>query len=326
MAKKRLKKSVIYKQCELGPYGSHLQDLVDQAFKLKSKAVERREELGDNGEEVVRRVVSKIRRQDGMLFGQLLLYQVGKDMTFVVEDESAEDFEIESSNPPASEDGKRREVLESALYFALLGNHVVIQQSQALKARDLEKHLNWLLRGCTEILSEKYSVCLSDKPSDAAREKIESMPVKAACVGTPLVAEESKYSQGSGQTSTKFLPTGNGFAVLKAIFGESWTEQLSLDDALDDANLEVRLQVRYKRKTSKSGEKFLAQLGRAFRHFEPEDSVIETVGGPSIHGKDLKLTGHFYVDTYNGVVDCEDLYKKMHTWLETRIKEGTVVS
>lgn len=325
--KVNIRKNLIYKSCELGQYGVTLQDQIDQVLKLKSKAVGRREELGGEGSDLVRRVISKVRRQDGMLFGQLLMYQVGKDMAFVVEDESADDFEVESSNPGTNQEGKRREVLESALYFGLLDNHVIVLQSRALRSRELENHFNWLLRECTNILSEKYSVCLSDKPSEKARKVIEKFEVKSVRVGTPLVAEEQKLMETVAVNTAKkqFTPAGNGFAALKAFMGDHWPETISLEETLDEANLEVMLHVRYKKKTTKNGHQILGEISRACRHMEPEDTIVDTAIGPTLKGQDLKLTGHVSIGSINGVIDYEDLYRAMHTWLEARIKEGSVL-
>ena len=286
----------------------------------KSKASERCEVLGDHGrEEAVKRVINKIRRQNGMLFGQLLMYQVGKDTVFVVEDDSSEDFEVESLNTRNTDDGRRREVLESALYFAILDNHVVVQQSRSLKSRELEKHFNWLLRECTDMLPEEPGICLSDKPTEKARQTISKLHVKAVRVGTPLVAEQNAIKAKSSiqeEIKAHFVPMGRGFEAIKAYLGEMWPDNLGLKDALDDANLEVMIQVSCKNRTTDSGDEVLNQLARAFRHLEPEDAVIDTKDGSVLMGKELKLTGYVYADTYNGVVDYEDLYDQMYSWCE----------
>ncbi|MGR6861648.1 hypothetical protein ACU5EH_15780 [Aliivibrio salmonicida] len=146
--KKRIRKTVIYKKSELIGLNQSdtLEKLIREVLKVWAKPSQRRQNMGANeNDSGVRKVIGSTDSVGNMLFGTILLYELGKDITFVVEDENAEEYIIESQNPAIglneSEKDKRREVLQSALYFGVLGNHVVAVQSQALKCRDLESHL-----------------------------------------------------------------------------------------------------------------------------------------------------------------------------------------
>lgn len=325
MKKVRTRKTLIYKQAMLTHPGLELQALLTSALGIRQKPAERRENLGADGEHVVRRVIGSYREQDGMLFGHMMLYEVGKDVTFVVEDEDADEFEVVQSNIGADDD-KRKEILESVLYFGILANHVVILQSRALKARDMEYHLDWLMREATQTLPPDTSIILSDEPSKEAREKVEGLTVQSVRVGTPLRVEQSQEPAGAKTDSiARFFPIGKGFDVLSALLGADFLQGLNLNETLDENNLELTLQVRCKRKTTNAGHQVLDQIASAMRHMEPEDTLIHTVNGPTLRGANLKLTGRISVGTYNGVVDKSDLYKEMHGWLEDRIREGSVL-
>ncbi|SBT60904.1 Uncharacterised protein [Plesiomonas shigelloides] len=335
MNKKRVRKSVVYKKAEIAglTQKKSLSQLIAESLKVFSKPSQRRESLGSAGEDSgVRRVIGSTDEIENMLFGTVLLYEVGKDVTFVVEDDDAEEFIIESQNPAVGtedeSDKKRREVLQSALYFGVLDNHVVLVQSHALKSRDLESHLGWLLTSAN-IISDSVAFSLSDEPTVEARKKLNNLPVKSVEIGTPVETKPINSQGAAGvnsiQTTTSdHRLTGRAKDFIKSLLGEGFVNSLDLPTDLNDSNLEIVLQLRYKRKTTDSGHKALDHIARAMRHAEPEDTKVITSSGTVIHGNELKLTGHVNCDSYNGVPDAKDLYNQMFTWLEERVKEGSI--
>lgn len=332
MSKTRIRKSIIYKKSEIVGIDERrtLERLIKEALLVKPKPSDRRQNMGsDEIDSGVRRVIGSTSAKENMLFGTVLLYEVGKDVTFVVEDDDAEEFIIESQNPSvgisSEEDKKRREVLQSALYFGVLGNHLVAVQSQALRCKDLESHLGWLLREST-VVTEDVGISLSDEPTEKARKKLNELPVKSVEIGSPI---ESRAMTPSGSavmqtTAHNHKLTGRAKEVIQAFLGDNFINSLNLPSDLNDSNLELVLQLRYKRKTTDSGHKALDHIARAMRHADPEDTKVITSSGTTIHGSELKLTGHVTFNAYNGVPDSADLYEQMYNWLEARIAEGAV--
>lgn len=328
--RQRKPKTIIYKRAEFTHPGLVLETLLSGAMSKFPKPANRRQITGDPDQDSgVRKVIGSCTDASPMMCGTFLLYEIGKDVAFVVEDESAEEFVIEAQHPDvglSKLDNKRREVLESALYFGVWGNHVVLVQSAALKSRDFESHLQWFLENLAKVIGTGTTVCLSDEPSLKAREQIENLPVKAVEVGTPVISEAVDPSsvRADATSLASHRLGGKALQILSAFVGDGVLNQLNLDSALDDANLELTLQLKYKRKTTDSGHRAIDHIARAMRHAEPEDTKVITGSGTVIKGKDLKLTGTIIVDTYNGVVDAEDIYAQMHRWLEDRIAEGSV--
>ncbi|MCL1080312.1 hypothetical protein D5R81_20000 [Parashewanella spongiae] len=81
----------------------------------------------------------------GILFGEVVRYSDGAFKSMVTVDDNAKHLSIEQVAPPKTDDGKRRQFLDSIMYFAVFDNHVVVIQSSLLQIRDCEKHLNWLI-------------------------------------------------------------------------------------------------------------------------------------------------------------------------------------
>jgi hypothetical protein len=322
--KVRSSKTVIYKRADIEGIETDLQATVEAALAEAAKPSDRKETIGDAAVSNIRRVIGSHNAKENMLFGSLYLYEVGKDVTFVIEDDDADEFLIEAQNPAVGlddeDDTKRRELLESALYFAIWKNHVVVAQSAALKARDLENHLKWFASECTGMIEGEYPLALSDEPTQEARQKIQTLPVKNVELGTPISTEQAQAPDGVTFHRLK----GRAGQAIAAFLGDEILNELKLEDALEDSNLEVTLSLRYKRKTTDSGHAALDHIARAMRHAEPEDTKVTTGSGTVIKGGLLKLTGHVRVDTYNGIVDSNDLYSEMKNWLVERIEEGSV--
>ncbi|EHJ9983661.1 hypothetical protein KB976_002731 [Vibrio parahaemolyticus] len=318
MAKRnRIPKSVMYKRCRFFGEKSDLvlDKILSEILERMSKASERREYIDDNKR--VRRVVGSVDRLGNMIFGSLLYYEIDKDVTFVVEDEDAENYILETQNPSIGltprDDNKKRELLESVLYFGVFENHLVLSQSKALRSRDLESHLNWLLSEFDKNIGTVLS--LDDEPTEEIRQRMNSASVKAVQVGTPLHASPSSATpKGTNIVKNQKL-TGVAYDALCAFLGKSVIDKLELPSGLDESNLELALTLTYKRKTTESGHKALDKLAHAFRHMEPEDTKIVTSSGATLSGKTLKLSGQVRCDATNGIPDARDLYLQMNDWL-----------
>lgn len=323
--KKRRAKSIVYKQAQFKSKHLTLQQLLEKARNQKPKAVDRIELLDE--EAVLRRFINSFVAQDGMIFGQMLFYEAGKDQTVVVLDDSIPEYPVESLPIPKRQDGKGQEVLESVLYFGVLDNHVVLAQSQALRARDFENHLYWLFRRCTQVLEDDQVLVLSDQPSPKARDKIEQSPVKRVVLGASLESQQEEVEETTEvdhAKKIKFRPVGKAFDVISAVLGDDWRKDVKLDEALDDANLQVNLEITYIRKTTVTAHKLLDNIATSMRHAEPEDVKVLTDSGAVIKGDEIKLGAKLHVNTFNGIVDSTDMYREMHQWLEDRIKDGSV--
>lgn len=324
--KERRKKTVHYKQAKLGQDKLTLQEYIDLAIVKKNKPVKRVEFLDDNGH--VRRVINSSKKQAGMTFGQMIRFEPGKDQTVIVLDDESSEYPVEKIPVPKNKSGKNQEVIESVLYFGVLGNHVTLIQSAALKSRDFERHIEWFTSQNTSVFPKDSAILLSDKPSASAIKKLNKQPIKKVSIGSSLETtpdiEPEEGKENLSAKKVKFHPSGDAWAILKAALGSAAIDDLKLEDSLDDGNLKVSLEVSYFRKTTKRANEVLGNIATAMRHHDPDDVRVELVGGGVLKGNDIKMSGIITVDTNNGIADSNDLYSEMKTWLESQIKLGTV--
>jgi hypothetical protein len=338
-------KTIHYKRAVITNTHLTLQGLLKAAFDSKGKATkakQRREVLNPDDQSC--RLINHHKEYNGMLFGQLIFFEPGRSQVLITLDDDADYYEIDSITPDSIDNGpdevedakikKRREFIDSMLYFGVLDNHVVLVQSASLRARELEAHLAWLLGSCTEVIDSNSALILQDKPSEETIKKIEKAPVKSVHLGTPVEARVDESSltdknepspEASGfAKKVKWIPCGMGADVIQAALGADWFERLDLDSSLDEANLQVTLEITYLRRTTRNGQKMLDNIATSLRHIDEADVKIDLHGGGTLRGNDLKLTGTVSVKTNNGIVDESDLYHQLHSWMVTKVRTNEI--
>ena len=92
------------------------------------------------------------------LAGELLLYKQGFDVTAVEEDLEQDHARFKLVNYQT--DGKNKPV-EGALYFAVIGDHIGVIQSNAVTGRWLERYLTWLLKDIAGLIAAENVIHLS---------------------------------------------------------------------------------------------------------------------------------------------------------------------
>jgi hypothetical protein len=314
-----------------------------------AKPSQRQQKINNDDSSVI--FINKFSDYNGMTFGQLVFLESGKRQPFITVDDDAEFYSIDSLSsekiPEESKAGdvaseelakKRREFLESMLYFGVIDNHMIIMQSASLKSRELEAHLSWLLGTCTNSIPENSMLILKDKPAESVYQKMESKPVKSIKIGAPLTGEahndpSAPKEQRVEKTETvethankvRFTPQGMAASLLRAALPEGFLDKLDLDDSLDEANIHVALEITYLRKTTKVGQRVIDSVATSLRHSPESDVVINLQGGGKIKGDELKLSGNIGVKFMeNGLIDESILYYEMHKWLLTKISSTEV--
>ncbi len=293
------------------------------ALREAARAANRIETIDQD--EGVQCVLNSHLSKDGMLFCQMIRFQPGRDQTVVVLSDTADEFPVEQFPLAERQDGNSHEVVESVLYFGVLENHVVVSQSHALKVRDLERHLLWLIKDKNTQLPDDFLLMLTDRVSQEVRAKVERQPVKQVSLGADLRAERDRSHPVDGARPIRFIPKGQGFDLLESVLGIAWRKELKLADSLDEANLRVSIEVSYAgRQASHDAHEVLDNISSAMRHLEEGDVRIMLKGGDLIAGDSLKMRGYVNVDVINEIVVSFSMYRAMKSWLIERISSQAI--
>ncbi|MFI3037330.1 hypothetical protein ACH54D_10785 [Atlantibacter hermannii] len=353
MLKQSRQKTIHYKRAAMSNCDSDLQSILESIISIDGtvpKVGMRREQISPSASDSGFRVINRSNTFQTILFGQLILFEQGKSQALMTISDDAPFYDInaitsqqiklEADNDISDEEKQKikREFIDSILYFGVLQNHLMIVQSSSLRTKDLETHLNWLIHSFGNSFSDDSILILKDKPTEETIRKLEKTPVKKINLGS--VPIKSKSDDGAIQIKhvtnpksekgvqkvrkMKFLPVGRGGSILKAAFGEQWFSDLKLEDSLDEANLQVNLEITYLRKTNGDGQLLMDTLATSIRNMDDEDVEIFLQGGGTLKGNDLRLSGTVNVQYNNGLIDENHLYLQMHKWLHSKIGAGEV--
>ncbi len=331
------KRTINYKLAQTGSHALTLQAMLEKALLDKSSgfylATNRRESLTEDGRSF--RFINRfLHHNDEMLLCQIVQFEQGRSQMTIILDDTAEMFEL---NPIFSKDfgtknSDKTEFLESMAYFGVMGNHLVVMGSQILKSKELERHLNWFLNELTNLFTGK-ALFLSDKPSEKALKQLAQSPAKSVSIGSDITYEQDLESinddiaNDASDTqktiteakSVRWTPAGLGANILECLKDNGYIGQFDFSETLDDANLQVSIEFKYNRKTTRSGQKVIDTLSTSLRHIDKDDVKINLKGGGEIKGDDLKLSHTISLAFLDEKVDESDLYFKMKDWLESKV-------
>lgn len=352
-------KTIHYKNCFITG-DAVLQEAIRKALAKDGptgKPINRQQKINSDDDTVI--FINRTSEFNGMTFCQLVVLESGRKQPYITVDDDAEFYSIDAlasekipDSPRANTQPdqvppeetkeekarKRREFLESILYFGVIGNHAVVLQSSSLRSRELEAHLSWLLGTCTSSIPNDSMLVLKDKPAESVYEKLRSKPVKSIKLGAPLTRDASNDPAAPKDpqyevtehdevhaNKVRFVPQGLGASLLKAALPEGFLEKLDLEESLDDANIHVALEITYLRKTTTIGQRVIDSVATSLRHLPESDVVINLQGGGKISGDELKLSGGIGVKFMeNGLIDEGVLFHEMHKWLLGKISSSEI--
>lgn len=268
----------------------------------------------------------------GIQFCDLLKYTDDTNMNVVTVDNNAEYLDIEQVAPSSSDDGKKREFLDSVMYMGVFKNHLAIIQSSTLRTRDLEAYLNWFLKH-SGAMDVGHILLSSEVPSEI-KKQIEKNDTKSVKIGAPLIdtidnkeITSFKELETIDTKSIKVKPKGRGLDMLLGAFGNNdLLAQFGIDsdslvqDAIDGSDIQVSLELTYKRKATKRSKEILNNVTKAMRHAHPDDVVIDIDKVGRLTGQKLNIRKNLSIRYYNGIIDPEDLYLKIRTWMKEQIE------
>ncbi|MFB2668901.1 hypothetical protein ACE02U_08940 [Shewanella xiamenensis] len=338
-------KTLHYRYADIRNYDgeSTLADMLNKALSNLSLVKNRYQEVNDDShdpnEENYNKSLLFINNKAiswNIVFGDLMRYSEGTNKSIVTIDDSVPYLEVATIAPPKSVEGKRREFLDSILYFGSYKNHIAVIQSAVLRTSELERHINWLLHKSKVLEAESY-VLLTTKIPIYAQKKLEESDTKVLRIGAPLVdaiddkpIDELQKSyvdtQDYNAKKISIKPTGLGLSWLLNAFGDmsklaefGITEELLSQDAIKGSSINVALEISYTRKASKSSQSILNSVSTAMRHSHPDDISIDYGKVGRLVGRDLVLHKKLTVRYVGGVLDAYDLYPKIREWLIEQI-------
>jgi len=173
----------------------------------------------------------------GYYYGSLFEYRDGALPAIFRLDAAATELRVETIN--ALESGTQ--VLQSALLFGVMANHVVLVPSTAIRAGDFERYANWLMHE-TSVLSETERFALTDEPERELRTR-DWRKVKGITIHSRIVPPAGGVPSENGATSR----TRDVMDAIDGVFGISRLTDAGMNAARAQslAQLGVTIQLKY---------------------------------------------------------------------------------
>jgi hypothetical protein len=325
----RTNKKIWYKHAQVQGQTATLRTLLASALSAKTTANSRL--MGDGQQDSEQVGINLFRTQEDLLFGQFLSFVPGQRQPIMTLDQGKTAFDLATIAAEQTDDGKRREFLESIGYFGILDNHVMLVQTKVLSSREFEEYLTWLLAHATRTIPQGTMLTLDDPAATAARKTAARKNIRGVTIGTKLQAQAvADHETVLPDAVRKFELKGGTFDALRNLLGAKVFDKLSLEESLEEDNIELQLTVRVKgrRVTSDDGQRFLQAVGRATRHMDPRDYAIELERNGELDGSDLKLHRIVTVATQQqgGLIDESAMLFHMIDWLKELNQKGLVDS
>lgn len=339
---KRIQKAVVYKRANFHSAipGESLKTLLAKALNKHAVFGRRKLNVSDVDHPVYHALCDTRIEEKGFVFGALMTFTPGTDPLFLVDDEKASNVTIEKLKAPDTDDGKRREVLESMMFFGVYKDHLVLMQSQALKGPQIEAYLQWFLHD-TQVLAGDNTFKLVDTPSKSVREKMaKGGGVRTITLGGEVVPKSVlapkpgslAQPEAKGSTTEHHHVTVYGsatdedwgvLAALKKLMSPSQAAKIDFEQ-LTGSNIEMSVTLRYKRETTDDGQKLMDTLGAAFRNTEEVETALQLKDGGTIKGTDLKLNGTLRLTAYDGQLSSSEVYEGIRQWLLSKVSSDEV--
>lgn len=264
------------------------------------------------------------------LFGcEFLGFEKGADQSTININPEAEQVDVGAITAQQGQ-----EFLGGSIYFGVIDNHVVLVQSQAYRALDLEKYLNWFLVEKVKVLGADNRVGLADHTPGKSKtqyQDVKGIEIEAPVHLRPLVVVEkgkktAKKIDGKAEKSVAVKMGGKAWDAVKVLFGEGFDlpTELRVEDAMHAPNLDLKIYLSWKGAKRDDGSDFLDAIAKNMSHVDDEfDYTVHTSSG-AIGKKDFKLFHAHSVKWSKGRPQFDDLFPKMSLWLASLIESGKI--
>lgn len=218
-----------------------------------------------------------------------------------------------------------REFVEGTLFFAVWKNHLVMHQSNACRADQLEGYCTWLL----SLNKQKVPLLNFSDPIPPDIRKRSRQPVTSIKFGSSFTTKATPIRGDKKQARVLFSPVGGVWEGIKSILKEinaDVPDEWYLDDALGDRDIKVALELSCtKKKAASSAGTVLGTLGQSLRHSDADVFEVTLADGTKIRSEQMKVETGVRVECVQRQPIPESIFKSMVDWMKQLVDNGTII-
>ncbi len=258
--------------------------------------------------------------------GTLVMYEKGRHQHLFVSPEEDHDGRVESAPVKKSEEGWPREVIEGALYFTAIDDHLAVVQSVSLKAKQLKEHLEWLFSEHLSSFPEGGTIFLKQELTQEAKTFLEKTPVNQIKISDDFKVVADKSSESEEKKGKK------SSSEESYVLNPSWLKGLASKDEkvkdlfenVDPDDVSFDLLIRVKKRKAEDAQELVLKMATALGEENFEKVTFTNTKNQSHNGASLILKGKIKVDFYSGVISADSVYSAITEWLREKIKGGEI--
>lgn len=299
-----------------------LQSALQQMINALPTVGDRRVALatGDNSQYFI----NKWQASGGMLVGQFVVYEPGRNHMVLEIDESKPTLDLLDIAPSTKNAKAKAEFLESVLYFAAMDNHLVLLQSRSLGSREFDNYLaQTFIKSAT--LHADDQMTLLRGLSETAKKKIQQDPPSKLRISTDIFAGAHPVADKKAKGKRpRYQLAGPLWSLLKRLGEKGNLDNLHLDEGLDPSALRVSVEVKYRKRSDTEAGRVMQALTNALRHVHEGDIRATFPKTGEMKGDQIFLSHVVGVLSKNGNVVETDLYRLMREWLQQLLDRAIV--
>jgi len=276
--------------------------------------------------------INSYRLNQTMHCGTLVRYTQGQHQLAVELDPKAQDLPIEQIAAAEPNAKKKKEFLDGICSFGIQGNHVLAIQSKNVSMSDLKEHITWLI---SETVKKTIAVEFADYvlPTNQARpvSDIKKLSIVSSLESTPVAPpgaqDAAKKSRKKAESEIVNVVSGANWEAVKTFFkqfGAPVPKGVEFKGPLSPKDIEIKLELRWKRRKSNERERVLETLARSLDSADGLDYEMEFNDNTWRRGRELKLVTELPIIFVNGIPQPVSAYEQMLGWLQRLIAEHKV--
>lgn len=306
-----VKKTLYYRKAVISKTDKTLEQLLREALVAFPTARDRQEAISENSEF---RLINKFQdEKQGFILVQMVLIEQDASQPVVIYEDGAREYQLAGVRPNdvvLAEEYKaaRKDFINSMLYFGVIGNHVVVIPSAALRFSSIEAYLRWFFVNVAKNLDPTAKIALCQEAKKDVRALLDKHNVRSIEIGDSVSYANS--SKSAEKTEIKSLSND----LLRHIF-ERFND-FNLDSIDEASNLRAKLVITYKRKTNEEGQKILNNIAVNLRNVDDEDVTISLDGAGQLKKDSLNIhTKESIGRTNDGLLIMSDISHAMQNWI-----------
>ncbi len=298
-----------------------LEDLLREAVEAVAKPISRKMTSGDSYHQGVTQLV----KRNSCYCGEVVCYEPSKKIPLMGYQEDGSTWQ--GLAEPIDGEGKKRNLQEHGIVFAVRENHVALIQSRGFNAFDFDGFLKWLIQDQAK-LAVQSSLELRNLPSQSAMDKIKDQPVKAVKFGERAfraVKEEIPPNERDpAHPRRKVRTTIKENDVVLKIMEAMGMPLFDFKRSNDKGNFILDIKISYHGDSDKSGATMIRDLAQTLGAYDDAKTTIFLKGESKIKQGELTIADDIPVQHPDGNMSTDDAFNQLSKWLIDSIKSKKV--